>query len=425
MIDLRKLSLFLSLAALALASLPAAFADPAPAAPAVADSSTLVGKVMCGYQGWFDTPGDGAGRGWIHWPSAANRCAIDLWPDMTEYAPELRYKSNLHNLDGSPAELYSPQDAGSVDLHFKWMRDYGIDGVFLQRFKGTVSNASGKTACDKVLDNVVAGAHHYGRVYGVMYDLSGMHPGTANEVIADWKTIVDRIHPKQDDRYIRYNGRPLVTFWGIGFSGSRQPLLEDAMKLIDFMHNDPQYGGYSVMIGVPMNWRTLDSAAVPHDQMMTVAKAADIITPWSVGSFHTPADVAVAGQRYWAPDIAWCNENHVGFLPVVYPGFSWHNLRKGTTPVDQIPRLGGRLLWSEYVAAKQAGATMVYQAMFDEVDEGTAIYKCTNTPPDGEGTAQFATFHGLPSDFYLRLVGEATRMIRGEIAPQDESLIAK
>jgi hypothetical protein len=33
--------------------------------------------------------------------------------------------------------------------------------------------------------------------------------------------------------------------------------------------------------------------------------------------------------------------------------------------------------------------------------------------------------HGLPSDFYLKLVGEATQLIRGEITPDQESLISK
>jgi hypothetical protein len=51
--------------------------------------------------------------------------------------------------------------------------------------------------------------------------------------------------------------------------------------------------------------------------------------------------------------------------------------------------------------------------VFDEVDEGTAIYKVTNQPPAGQ---HFVTYEGLPPDYYLRLTGAATRMIRGDAA---------
>src|SRR5204863_147353 len=88
--------------------------------------------------------------------------------------------------------------------------------------------------------------------------------------------------------------------------------------------------------------------------------------------------------------------HHAG-KPVVFPGFSWHNMNPGSA-LDQIPRLKGQFLWKQMVEAKKAGATMIYQAMFDEVNEGTAIFKCSNSPP--VGASSFVTYEDLPSDFY-------------------------
>ena len=60
---------------------------------------------------------------------------------------------------------------------------------------------------------------------------------------------------------------------------------------------------------------------------------------------------------------------------------------------------------------------MLYVAMFDEIDEGTAIFKCTDTPPVGE--SPFVTFDGLPSDHYLWLTGQIGKMLRQEIPATD------
>ncbi len=104
------------------------------------DCSTLNGKVMCGYQGWHAAEGDGCGRGWYHWtgrngfkPGSTN---VDLWPDVSELGPEERYATAFKTADGKAAEVYSAFNAKTVIRHFQWMQEYGIDGVFVQRFAG-------------------------------------------------------------------------------------------------------------------------------------------------------------------------------------------------------------------------------------------------------------------------------------------------
>ena len=63
------------------------------------------------------------------------------------------------------------------------------------------------------------------------------------------------------------------------------------------------------------------------------------------------------------------------YLPVIYPGFSWDNLQQQPPGTSQISRLGGDFLWRQFYDAANLGLDMAFVAMFDEVDEGTAIFK--------------------------------------------------
>ena len=119
--------------------------------------------------------------------------------------------------------------------------------------------------------------------------------------------------------------------------------------------------------------------------------------------------------------MAWVAKHGLDYLPVIFPGFSWQNLQRThgrATALNQIPRRKGALLWSQAAALRAAGTSMLYVAMFDEVDEGTAIFKCTNDPPVGE--SRFATYEGLPSDHYLWLTGRVGALLRGELPVERE-----
>ncbi|HEX3693961.1 MAG TPA: hypothetical protein VH374_01120 [Polyangia bacterium] len=108
----------------------------------------------------------------------------------------------------------------------------------------------------------------------------------------------------------------------------------------------------------------------------------------------------------------------MAYLPVVFPGFSWKNLKGGPSSLNQIPRQGGAFYWHQLDNVLGAGATMLYGAMFDEVDEGTALFKVAATPAAQPAQGTFVPLNidgqALPSDWYLRLTGAAGAILRGE-----------
>lgn len=385
------------------------------------ETQTLAGKVMCGYQGWFGAPTDGGDRGWTQWGGRngfqPGSCCIDLWPDVSELDPEERFATQFMHEDGRPADVFSPFNRKTVLRHFKWMQDCGIDGVFVQRFITDVSSPKGARHFNVVLNHCREGANLFGRSYAVMYDLSGMRGGQMQRVMEDWKALVDHMEITKDAAYLHHAGKPVVAVWGFGFSDGRKYTPTEGLELVQFFKDDPRYGGCTVMLGVPTYWRTLERDCINDPVMHQLILKADIVSPWTVGRYTTTAQATRYAQSTLKQDIEWCKERGKDYLPVVFPGFSWHNL-KPQSPLDQIPRLKGQFLWTQFVEAKKAGATMIYQAMFDEVNEGTAILKCTNKPP--VGASPFVTYEGLPSDFYLKLVGYASRMLRGQVPSTDD-----
>ena len=104
------------------------------------------GLVMAGYQGWHGTPGDGCAHNpaeaWPHYANVAEqpfifepgvlRNNIDFWPDVSEYPITYEAPKDFVLPGGSTPRLYSSYDESTVDLHFSWMKEYGIDGVFME-----------------------------------------------------------------------------------------------------------------------------------------------------------------------------------------------------------------------------------------------------------------------------------------------------
>lgn len=386
----------------------------------------LRGKVMTGYQGWFRAEGDGSSRQsvrpsgrpsvkqWRHYSRNGKfepgYCSIDLWPDMREADEDEKYATAFRHRDGRVANVFSSYHPKTVNRHFQWMKEYGIDGAFVQRF---ATGLRPKNRDDRVLANCRASAAEHGRLWSVMYDLSGLRAGEMQVVKSDWQRLL-KAGVLEDETYLHYERRPLVAVWGVGFRDGRKYTLPECRDLIRFLKSEAG-GRCAVMLGVPFYWREQHRDCLPAEELPAILAEADVLSPWSVGRFGTPSDAATRVQQHWRADLAKCRERSQAYLPVVFPGFSWHNLKAGKAESNQIPRLGGQFFWQQFVSAKAAGVEMIYVAMFDEVDEATAIFKCTNDPPVG-GSA-FLDYEDLPTDHYLWLAGEGARLLRGERKP--------
>ncbi|MFT3680140.1 MAG: glycoside hydrolase family 71/99-like protein [Ferruginibacter sp.] len=377
--------------------------------------TTYKGLVMAGYQGWFNTAEDGADRKWHHYQRrglfAPGSCEIDLWPDMTEYTKQ--YPTPFKFNDGTVANVFSAYDKSTVDLHFKWMKQYGIDGVFMQRFVAEIRNASGKQHFNTVMKNAMEAAKKENRAICIMYDLSGMNPVDVPLVLSD----IDELNQTygllekeniKSPTYLQHNGKPLVTVWGVGFDDNRKYGFKEANIIIDELNRK----GYSVMLGVPTYWRDFGFDTIKSDSLHALIKKCAIVAPWFVGRYDMAAYPAF--QQHVKDDMDWCKENNIDYVPLAFPGFSWRNMNgpKART----IDRENGNFFWQQVAGAKQAGAEMLYIAMFDEMNEGTSIFKCatkTKLPLNPNGV-WVEIDDDLGSDYYLWLAGQAANWFHGK-----------
>jgi hypothetical protein len=391
------------------------------------DPSTMNHKLLMGYQGWFACPNDGSRPNhWVHWfrrndPVATN-ATVDFWPDVSELDADELFPTRMTLPDGATAKLYSAFNQKTVLRHFQWMQENQLDGVFLQRFTSELSDPAFFALRNQVTANVREGAEKYGRVFAIMYDISGQPTNTLVRTLTnDWNYLVHTMCLTDSPRYLHHHGKPVVAIWGFGFAG-RKDTPAQAQQVINYF----KAAGCTVVGGVPAYWRTLKTDAQSDPAWAAAFRSFDVISPWSVGRYGDNTGADIFRQNVIAPDLAEASKAGREYMPVVFPGFSWHNLNGG--PLNQIPRRGGEFYWHQVFNATDVGCTMIYGAMFDEVDEGTAMFKLAPTPAQlpAQGTFVPLDIDGvnLPSDWYLRLANEAGKMLRGEIPLQGTMPIA-
>jgi len=134
---------------------------------------SLYGKNIVGYQGWFTCPPIDYGMGTLVSEQSgvcpdAHRGHVPGHFRTGSGRTVVRRASRIPR--GGPSRCFPLPMQKTVDRHFRWMRDYGIDGASAQRFVSEVAIPERMPHWDQVLTNVMQAAERNGRVFFVEYE---------------------------------------------------------------------------------------------------------------------------------------------------------------------------------------------------------------------------------------------------------------
>lgn len=372
--------------------------------------SEFMGKSVAGYQAWFTA--SASNSNWVHWSAnkqpAKGNLSFEVYPDVGDYDANTLYQTGFANLGkGEPSRLFSSADV--VEPHFKWMKDTGIDGIALQRFIGNTPYPV-IASPQSLLLKVKRAAEKYEKIFYICYDMSSGQDENAwvQSIKFDWVYNIEQTNNlTSSPAYATVNNKPVVQVWGPGFT-SRVGNAAGTIELIKFL----QSRGCYVIGGVPTNWRTESGDSKPG--FMSAYKSYDMVSPWTPGRYKGIDGSDSYKNNYLVPDKSFCVANQLDYMPVVFPGFGWSNWNNGSP--NAFPRLAGEFLWRQARNIKMTGINQMYVAMFDEYDEGTAIMKAATdwsmVPTDQYFQTLSADGTWISSDFYLRLSGAASAMLK-------------
>jgi hypothetical protein len=328
--------------------------------------------------------------------------------------------------NGSYAKFFSSARLNVVVKHFEWMQTYGITGVFHHRFVKDLDNVNVNTTRTIVLKNVRHAAKTTGRKFAVSYDLAGTDNSALAQLKSDWMYLVDGQNITSSAGYIHQNGLPVLHIYGIGQASIDITDTSEMQSLINWLRS-PSSGRYQVWLlgGIPSQWRTQGSDSQTGDGWKKIFHSLDGIAPWHVGRYKTTTEFDSYYTSIIEPDATYCQQKGILYMPTLWPGFSWKNLKsthpiKPSSVLNYIPREGGKFMWRmAYKYVSNPNIKSIWVAQFDEVDESTAIFKVTarssdNPQPTNGWLALDADGYTLPSDWYLRLTGEVQLMLEGK-----------
>lgn len=376
------------------------------------DASTLQGKVLAGYQGWFNTPNDAADQGYVHWGQPGD-WSIEMWPDAKDYdSTELFAVPGVSTASGEQAYLFSSANASVVQRHFRWMREHDIDGVFVQRFTGSFMfkqpDGSYQGEPQWPVVNARDAAHREGRTWAIEYDIQ--NGGTEaqrwqriQQVKDDWEflTATSGLDMLNDSHYQREDGKPVVAIFGLHVSSGNTYTTAQQTDLINYFQSRGVY-----VIGAGRHTQTPGQVAN--------AGLHDAYIPW---------------QGYWAGGNSFAPNEAIldgvtDHIPHVFPGFSWTHLQNDNLATS-VDREDGEFYWRMISdAANETNAPWYFIGMFDEYDEGTNLIPATDDPPVPDTDPQgdpltYQVSDPRPNDWWMALTGRAKQALQGKISIND------
>ncbi|KXN87299.1 Mitogen-activated protein kinase kinase kinase A [Leucoagaricus sp. SymC.cos] len=395
------------------------------------DPSTIQDKFLVQYVGWYACPGDGvplqrAYHGWRNWFNNGSpnmkHPYVDLFPDVSSYSPsELYPVPGLTTNNDQQTFLFSSRNPLTVQRHFHWMAEHGVDGAFLRRWARYLgeSQSMGRDLNDEVIDHVRVAAEKEGRVFAVEYDIykvSVSDAALADIFEQDWNNLVYEKGVLNSSNYLKENGKPVISLAGIGLrdAGHTPALIRSIVAM--FRRITP--GGAYVIAYLPTYWRTLGVDADPNPEFLDV---------W-LNEFNAICpNISVANGERMKADMDFIRKQFEGgqrtidYIPSVALGQSMHNRLKEER--NEYKRDGGRLLWDQIYNASKLGARTMYGMSWDEYAHnvlycsGQAFLpvvpqknllpqssKCKFMALDEDG-------YDIPSDWYMRICGLAAEAL--------------
>lgn len=376
------------------------------------DASTLNGKVLTGYQGWFNTPNDAADEGYVHWGQPGN-WSIEQWPDANDYdSTELFAVPGVSTASGEQAYLFSSANASVVNRHFQWMRQHDIDGALVQRFEESFMFEQGDGSYvgepQWPVVNARDAAHREGRTWAIEYDIQkggseAERWQTIQNVKDDWEYLTDTngLDMLNDSHYQREDGKPVVAIFGLYVSSGNSYTTAQQTDLINYFQSR---GVYVIGAGRHSEVASQLANAGLHDAYI----------PW---------------QGYWkggnsyAPDEATL-DGVTDHIPHLFPGFSWTHLQNDNNATS-VDREDGNFYWRMIAdAANETDAPWYFIGMFDEYDEGTNLIPGTDDPPVPDTDPQgdpltYQVSDPRPNDWWMALTGVAKQALQGKISIND------